>query len=155
MKKTDLAYIAGLFDGEGSIGIYLNQSKKTKEGIKLSHYRLQCAVMLTDEFLIHLLQMHFGGEFYIYTRRDKPIWRIVYRWSVNSKKALDFLETIIPYLKIKKPQAEIAIQFQKAIKPRGYYPLTDKEQAVREAQSILLKKMKRDSLKSEKQEMLR
>lgn len=142
MKKTDLAYIAGLFDGEGCIGIYLNQSKRTVGGRKLSHYRLACVVALTDEFLIHLLQMHFGGEFYTCKKR-KDTYRIAYRWSVYSKRALAFLEAVLPYLRIKKPQAEIAIEFQKTMRHRGKYCLTEKELAVKEAQSILLKHMKR------------
>lgn len=142
MKKTDIAYIAGLFDGEGSIGIYLNQSRKTKEGVKTSHYRLQCVVVLCDEFLIHLLQMHFGGEFYICKRKTTKE-RVAYRWAVTNQKALQFLLVVTPYLKIKKPQAEIAIQFQKAKRRRGYTRLTEEELAVSEAQSILLKSLKR------------
>ncbi|MBU2249327.1 MAG: hypothetical protein KKD77_21445, partial [Gammaproteobacteria bacterium] len=68
--------------------------------------------------------------------RAKPSWV----WEVRSKKAGEFLKLVLPYLQIKKPQAELAIQFQEGIKPRQYkyHPKTEAELAVEEAQSILM-----------------
>jgi len=38
----------------------------------------------------------------------------MWHWIIVARKARDFLELIRPYLRLKKPQADIAIQFQKA-----------------------------------------
>ncbi len=47
-KKTDLAYAAGIIDGEGNIGIYANTSRN---GYPV--YRMRVRVTNTDEGLIH------------------------------------------------------------------------------------------------------
>jgi hypothetical protein len=38
----------------------------------------------------------------------KAIWK----WCISSNKACQFLSLILPYLYLKRPQAEIAISFQ-------------------------------------------
>ena len=43
MKKTDLAYTAGIMDGEGSIGIARHKSKSCKRG-----YTLELCVQITS-----------------------------------------------------------------------------------------------------------
>ena len=47
-------------------------------------------------------------------------WKPVFSLVLASAKAKNFLEAILPYLRIKKEQAEIAIEFQKRKKPGNY-----------------------------------
>jgi hypothetical protein len=51
---------------------------------------------------------------------------------------VSFLEVILPYLRLKKPQAELAIQFGKARTARGKHK-TDEQLAVEEAQLMLMR----------------
>ena len=98
--KLLLAYVAGIIDGEGCIGIHSNT--------------VRVAVKQTNEWLIKFLKMNFGGHL-VYQKhswgnpRSKPIWS----WAVDAKKAHEFLQLILPYLQIKRPQAELALGFQK------------------------------------------
>ena len=132
MKKTDLAYVAGIIDGEGCIGIY-----KTKY-----RYYLTVAVHMTDEWMVTWLASLFSGSKNTYTHyrkrsNCKPEWA----WQIQGKRALVFLELILPYLKLKRPQAEIAINFQRAkVRPRQ---LTDEQRAVQEAQRIVVSNLKK------------
>jgi hypothetical protein len=94
MKQVDVAWAAGFFDGEGTVRIH---NRSLEAG-------------LTNTFLPSLIwfRKRFGGSLSAYTRKsDKH--RPAFRWKVYGKSAHAFLTTIIPYLKEKKPQAQIAV----------------------------------------------
>lgn len=135
MKKTDLAYIAGIIDGEGSIMI-----TKTIQD-KYLWYVLRVSVGSTNEWLPCFLKIAYGG--YIYKKRDKrPQNSQCWEWDLQSRQALVFLQDILPYLHLKKPQAELAIRFQQARRNPGGKGKTEGEKAVDEAQRILMKELK-------------
>ena len=48
---------------------------------------------------------------YLKDRRKNPI----YEWILTHKKAYEFLKIITPFLKYKRPQAELAIKFQQRL----------------------------------------
>lgn len=137
IKKKDLAYAAGLFDGEGSIGIY-NQRNRPRS------FRLQCNLSLNNEFLPRWFQMHFGGHVWIKHHCNSK-WQNTYCWQIDCKGALPFLKVISPYLIIKRPQAEIAIKFQESRTNRPGLPISDGELAIHEAQAVLMKKLKKET----------
>jgi len=64
----------------------------------------------------------------------------MWHWTIACRKAGEFLKTILPYLNLKRPQAEIAIKFQDAKKFRN--SKTDEESAVEVAQRIVMSRMK-------------
>lgn len=130
MKRVDLAYIAGIFDGEGCI--CLRRAKKKGVALDIS-------VVNTNEWLMQWLKFALGGNFYPVQkegRRNKN-WKPCWRWTISSNRALDCLKLLYPYLRLKKPQAELAIKFQEARRGSGY-SLTDEEKAVDEAQKIVM-----------------
>ena len=131
MKKTDLAYAAGIIDGEGCIYIGHNHQKDKS-------FTLQIVVGNTDEWLCLWLKSNFGG--YVYCRKRAKPYSNFWSWHLQHQKARIFLELVLPYLQIKKAQAELAINFQ-GNKKRGR-PMKESEALVlQEAQAILLKKM--------------
>lgn len=133
MKRVDLAYIAGIFDGEGCI-----QIAKRTEGKK--HHYLRASLSLANEYIPNLFKFHFGGAIYKRDLRSRG-WQIQWSWSVHSRQAGEFLEVILPYLKLKRNEAELALEFLKTIHPMGK-KLSDEEYAIREAQRILMSEMK-------------
>ena len=114
MKKTDLAYIAGIVDGEGTIGIH--RAKRRGPGNSWT-YSLRVSVSMTEAYLPEWLKMAFGGNTYG-KLRDKPRWKPQTEWVILGEKATGFLGDIMPYLIIKKPQAELAFKFL-AIRAKG------------------------------------
>jgi len=135
MKKTDLAYTAGIMDGEGSIGIAKHKSRSCKRG-----YTLELCVQVTssDEWLCQWFKFGFGGSLGHSTNNaGNPMWH----WMIVARKAMGFLKLILPYLKLKQPQAELAIKFQsqKYMGPTK----SDEEMAVEDAQRIVLQNMHR------------
>jgi len=107
MRGIDLAYYAGFFDGEGWIGLRENNFGHQQK----STYYFSCQVGSTNEWIIQSLKFAFGGS--ILLRRQNPKWKDVWVWTVSARKATSFLQLIYPYLKLKKPQADIVLKFQR------------------------------------------
>lgn len=134
MKKNNeiLAYAAGIVDGEGHISIVRNAAPQYRIGYM---YRLTVGVTNTNVWLINWMQFQFGGK--IYQRCDKrPNRKTAWVWLVHQNGASEFLKLILPYLLIKKPQAELAIQFQSAKHPGKRH--TPESKVIEQAQKILM-----------------
>lgn len=139
MKKTDMAYMAGIFDGEGSISIGRHKKRENWN----PSYCLKVTIVMCNPYIPNLFRMAFGGAIACYQPRiDRklPTWH----WYLSSKKAAFFLETLGPYLRLKRDEARLAIAFQKnkryihTSRGKAY---TAAQVAVLEAQKILMTKM--------------
>lgn len=106
MEKITLQYIAGFFDGEGSIGIYYRQ--KTKDRFHLRTQLTNNKNKDTQKLMTYLMDK-FGGNL---SEQITLSGRVKYNWQLNSDKAVYFLKKIEPYLIFKKDQAIIAINWQ-------------------------------------------
>jgi len=138
MKRTDLAYVAGIVDGEGSISISDKRNKEAKDAKEIAQFTLQVNVKSVDEWLPTWLSFAFGGSVYTYyNQAGNCMWS----WTIYANTASEFLKLILPYLHLKRPQAEIAIQYQTVKRERKGKRRTDNQIAVEEAQAILIKSM--------------
>ncbi len=127
MRKIDLAYTAGIVDGEGCIGLYLSSNKS---------FRVHVTVTNTNEWLIQWLKFAYGGNV---CSAPVPVnCKLAWRWNIVSNQATNFLETIMPFLKLKRQQAELAIEFQN--RRRGHR-MSPKERVLAEADKILMSQM--------------
>lgn len=136
MKKVDLAYIAGIVDGEGSIGIYRQHCKSGY----LSPV-LHISVTNTNEWLIRYLYFNFGGS--ILHSKRKGNCKDMWKWKLQSQKAAELIDLISPYLKLKKGQADIAASFQRNRYKAGHHhkPKSEEKKATEEAQRIVMLKL--------------
>ncbi len=134
MKKTDLAYFAGIFDGEGCVTIKKVQKKTTAGNTSRSH-SLQVDIGNTNEWLCRQFAFAFGGSVHSQKSTGKRVWR----WQVAARKAGAFLEAILPYMRIKRPQVEIALQFQRTRYMRGKKRLTEGELTSADIQRFLIR----------------
>jgi len=146
MKKIDLAYIAGIFDGEGYISFVRRYRRVTLEGKRQSTdipttYYLRCGVTNTVKWLPEWLKFVFGGRVYQQYKAN-PHQKDCYVWSTVSNQALAFLEIIMPYLKLKRAEAELALRIRNHRKANSQFPITAEEAAIRQAEYILMKKLK-------------
>ena len=98
-EKESTIYFAGFFDGEGYIGLL----KRTR-GKYIEHF-VQLSLGQKDGEIMGWIKENFGGNVYL-VKRDGS-----YYWTSSNKNAYKLLKRIIPYLKYKKPQAELAIEF--------------------------------------------
>jgi hypothetical protein len=93
-------YIAGFFDGEGSIGIYPNS-----RGTYFLRTQLTQNVSFSSRFLLTNLKSSFSGNLSIQrtTHGEK------FNWQLNADLAANFLTEIAPFLIMKRDQAELAL----------------------------------------------
>ncbi len=109
MEDIGLAYFAGLFDGEGCISI---GHHKPQRGKRTEQHTLRCSVVMTDKKCVTSFIV-FGGSICQKTKfLTNPKWQPQWTWSISSNQAKGFLETFLPFLRLKKKQAQLAIEFQ-------------------------------------------
>ena len=130
-KHAILAYTAGIIDGEGCIRINKRHSNRCRVGFEL---QLNVRVRNTNEWLIRWLQFQFGGS--IRSDKQKGNRKDAWEWCLGTRQALEFLKQILPYLQIKRPQAELAVEFQRNKHFGRNRPL--EQLAVEEAQQLLM-----------------
>ncbi|ASR76460.1 LAGLIDADG endonuclease [Streptomyces phage Sushi23] len=104
-EKLNLAYYAGLFDGEGCVSI---NKVKGYNGRKDS-FQLRASVSSTNKPILDRLHMKFGG---VVVERKRAGAQLSWQWVLTSRMARDFLTLLEPYLIIKHDQAIVAKTFQ-------------------------------------------
>ena len=127
-KEVDLAYAAGIIDGEGCITI---TEHKGKDGIGHSTYFLRCLVSMNDYNIIEWLHSTFTlGSVYMIKDKRLTTRKTCWCWNVGGSKCGNFLELVLPYLKLKQPQAKLGIKFQQHRQThRPFKPLNEDEMA--------------------------
>ncbi len=99
LTETEKAYLAGIFDGEGNIGYYKANGS----------HAIYVQITNTDSRVISWLvsRIDYG---YVKTRKRhvnrKPVWEWLIR---NRDNAIEFLNTIKPYLVIKLDQVDLLL----------------------------------------------
>ena len=110
--ERELAYLAGFFDGEGSVLI-----TKTRGRHVSPSYRIVLSAVNTNHQSLVDLRTAFGGSIgRIHTTviHRKPAWQ----WHVACQKAAAVLQLLLPLLRIKRKEAEIALALQGVIDNR-------------------------------------
>lgn len=109
MVDTELAYIAGIIDGEGTISVGIrNPNPKMRE--LRPQLVLQVAVVMTDESIISWLKQVTGiGNLYKQIKTN-PKHKNIFHWRPSIKDSAKLLIQILPYLIVKKRQAELFIE---------------------------------------------
>ena len=105
MTETEKAYLAGMIDGEGCITISCNKDR---------YFAMFVVLTGTHKTHIEYCANMTGLGSVQSVKRSAP-WGDVTRWVISSTEAQEFLEAILPYLFLKKEQAEVAIKFQREV----------------------------------------
>lgn len=104
LTEKDLVYIAGFFDGEGCVVINKGRNEEYRGGYQ---YQLRCSISQMPPCpLFNALRAEFGGRI----AEDPRKGALTY--CVAARQARTFLRAIVPYLRLKKEQAEAGIAFQ-------------------------------------------
>ena len=106
--KLDIAYIAGLFDGEGNVSYkkYPKKRKGTKKDYMTWNIRLE--ISMTDKNIIELVH----ETLMVGTVHEKPPGKgqigrkMQYRWRCSHRDALHVCKLLWPYVIIKLHKIE-------------------------------------------------
>mgnify|MGYP001573491174 CR=1 FL=1 len=148
-RQAILAYAAGIIDGEGCIRIV---TRKPRCGRSTSH-SLMLQVAQKDGILMDWLYGNFGGMVYMKNKKtDGTDW--IYEWRVMESKAESVLKQVLPFLTVKKPQAELGLRFQTHKTGAGNYgdgrykPLSENELSLRAELAKKMSELKKEYKKS-------
>ena len=112
--NENLAYFAGLFDGEGSVSVSRNKTKFNSIG-----YHSKLSIGNTDKCIIDWVIENYGGYMFTVHRngRNDDRWKDIYVWWKNmNKDDIPLVDSLIKYSIIKK---ERLILLRKFIETRG------------------------------------
>jgi hypothetical protein len=112
------AYLAGVFDGEGTVTFWESSSGQSV---------MQIAVAMSHQATVELFAQAFGGKVHAYKNTNGGQ---MHRWNVQGVRCQEALRALHPYLLTKKEQAEVALAFLTTICKPGQR-LTDREQLYR------------------------
>ena|ERR1700757_1252082 len=102
------AYLAGFFDGEGTVKITYQKSKNPNSDKLYPHAHISIAQSGSDGLeLLEKLRDQYGGNIYNHLsvgqyKATKPAYKLYW----NKEEGARMLAQIIPYLRLKKQAAE-------------------------------------------------
>lgn len=120
MENQDIIWAAGFMDGEGTIGIKRYIMKRNGK-IYYTPY-ISCSQSVVRQYAVEYLKKIFGGSVGIYKAsrfKDNPDNRMdTAQWVVASRKAENAAKLLLPYLKVKRKNAELLLKFYELPKPK-------------------------------------
>jgi len=136
--RPDIRWLAGFFDGEGSIGVY-----RTSGGGHNLKIQIVQSASINSERLFSSLRYFYGGNY----SRHKTTHRPKFTYQIDAKYAYRFLNHIRPYLVFKAAQADVAIKWFEN-RPAQVRKKNGRLGTIRRAADtkteLMLKKMKRE-----------
>ena len=111
IRESDAAYLAGLFDGEGSI-TYKKYKERKKKGNKVNYYncwRISMEIAMTDESILVWVNEVLGCG----TLNKKPRkngHKMQYRWRCVFRDAYYVCRVLWPYAHTKLPKIQQIIE---------------------------------------------
>lgn len=120
MKQTsllDLAYIAGLVDGEGHIGLAKGKRKAEHHN---ETYMPNVTITNTNmALLLHVKAITGIGDITTSSRGERSNWKARSNWYLRGEEQVVFLQAIRSFLIIKNQQANLLIEFHSLINDPG------------------------------------
>lgn len=139
--ETELAYLAGLIDGEGCLGVYMSRDEggsRQKRGRTV--YRARLTITNTHREVLDWVASRFGGGV---SKKGAPAGcKCVYRWEMRGSGNVQRLITRVrPYLIVKSMQADLVLRFPVGAVCNQWTPHTSEVQAAKEALYLATKQL--------------
>ena len=108
MQISEIAYIAGLFDGEGCITCKKKPTKRAdRKGKVYNQWYIRCEIAMTDKEVISWLHETLGFGWSAEKRyNSKPKYKKQWRWCCGYRDALTFAKLIWPFAQVKLHKIE-------------------------------------------------
>lgn len=104
-NDRDLAYLAGLFDGEGTV-----EARENKRKDRAADWTLRLGIFNTDGNLMRWLVDTFGGTVNVIGKKNRPMARRdVYVWRIPVRKHESLIQALVPHLIVKRSQVELSL----------------------------------------------
>lgn len=110
--STDIAYCAGLIDGEGCIRVKRSKPYRHLTGRVTPAYSLTIQVRMVEEAALAFLRDTLGGWYYAEKTPHSANGRPLFCWQATDTVAEAVVRAIRPYLRVKAQQADLALEFR-------------------------------------------
>ena len=113
LSKAEMAYAAGLIDGEGCIAIRYTYTPP-KPDVPFGRERFYMSVTMgnTNEKLVRFLCDRWGGSISFHAAKPDTNRKAHYQYVIAAQKAAVLLRDVQPYVVAKHRQLRLALQFQ-------------------------------------------
>ena len=109
LNQAEVAYIAGLFDGEGCVTCKQKPTKRAdRKGKVYNQWYIRCEISMTNQEVISWIHETLGfgwSREKIYKKRPKHYKR-QWRWCCGYRDALTFAKLLWPYAIVKLHKLE-------------------------------------------------
>ena len=112
-REKLIAYAAGFFDGEGSISTTIKKKIRTETGKMRVISQFRIAVSQTDPRPLSILKQLWSGRIRPIKRDDKLYYKPKFTWRISGNRVVLALTEMLPYLIVKREQAELALELRK------------------------------------------
>jgi len=110
LEKVEMAYIAGIIDGEGTVTLMKHHKNETPTPcVSVANNNVQ---------LLKWIKHRLGGNI-CSKKKYKQHHHDSYVWSIRQDRALRFLNEVKEYLIVKRPQAQLITAKYKSVTNRA------------------------------------
>jgi hypothetical protein len=113
MDETTLAYLAGAMDSDGSFGIKRHTyAMRIRGDASQPVYSERASLKQVTPEIPHLLKDTFGGRCApqnASSKNGRPLWG----WDATDVIAATAAKRLLPFLRVKKPQAELMLELRR------------------------------------------
>ena len=119
MENTEIAYIAGLFDGEGCVQFRYRTRfiKREREARQTDQTHVVVSVNNTNTSVLEYLRSKLGGA--IHFLKTSGNRKPYYEWRARRSQSFDILRMMLPYLRIKRERVFLLLAHETLIRRRG------------------------------------
>tara|TARA_Y100000385_G_scaffold178109_1_gene184137 strand:- start:599 stop:1042 length:444 start_codon:yes stop_codon:yes gene_type:complete len=94
-EESKLIFLAGIFDGEGSFGVWSKGKGRKKE--------FACTIEMSDHDTLKRFTDMFGGQLFPCKKR-KEFHRQTWRWRQNGYRAFKIIDKMIEFMSIRRQE---------------------------------------------------
>jgi len=94
-EESKLIFLAGIFDGEGSFGVWAKGKGRKKE--------FACTIEMSDHDTLKRFTDMFGGQLFPCKKR-KEFHRQTWRWRQNGYRAFKIIDKMIEFMSIRRQE---------------------------------------------------
>lgn len=117
------SYVAGFFDGEGSICLSfgMRNRSKLKPGTPVCTFNFTISISNTDKRILEILMSVYGGN--MSAMKKRPGRKQAWQWRLHSAAPQRaFMESIHPHSIVKSKQISIGLEFLETVNLKGRPP---------------------------------
>ncbi len=108
LSETEKAYIAGMIDADGCVGIAKNKGRWVRFEY---NFNVRVVVANSNLELIFKLRDIIGAGTSAVRESKNPKWRAVHHYQITGLKAQALLKEVVPYMIVKRERSKELLKF--------------------------------------------